>query len=213
MAEATLIEKSRKEGSWVVLQNCHLAESFMVRAAQRDFQPFPNKLIDGVNALPHHRTWLPAVRRVVVVSLSTLMPSMSTGRTRILGCGARRAPRPSSRRPYCRTASRWLLSRPKGLRANLVGSYSAAPIANPGYLESNSKPEKFRKLCYSLCIFHALLQEKIVWSARLVRDAVLKLNLNLNLIDCSYPHRNIPYGFNESDMLISLQQLFFLRRK
>ena len=49
---------------------------------------------------------------------------------------------------------------PKGLRANLVGSYSAAPIANPGYLESNSKPEKFRKLCYSLCIFHALLQER-----------------------------------------------------
>jgi dynein heavy chain len=49
---------------------------------------------------------------------------------------------------------------PKGLRANLVGSYSAAPIANEGYLESNSKPEKFRKLCYSLCIFHALLQER-----------------------------------------------------
>ena len=49
---------------------------------------------------------------------------------------------------------------PKGLRANLVGSYSAAPIANPGYLESNAKPEKFRKLTYSLCIFHALLQER-----------------------------------------------------
>jgi dynein heavy chain len=59
---------------------------------------------------------------------------------------------------------------PKGLRANLVGSYSAAPIANDGYLESNSKPEKFRKLCYSLCIFHALLQERrlygpLGWSA------------------------------------------------
>merc|ERR1712196_472715 len=76
---------------------------------------------------------------------------------------------------------------PKGLRANLVGSYSAAPIANEGYLESNSKPEKFRKLCYSLCIFHALLKERRLYGPL---------------------GWNIPYGFNESDMLISLQQVF-----
>ena len=76
---------------------------------------------------------------------------------------------------------------PKGLRANLVGSYSAAPIANDGYLESNSKPEKFRKLCYSLIFSTLYSKKKIVWPARLVRDAVLKLNLNLNLTDCSYP--------------------------
>ena len=76
---------------------------------------------------------------------------------------------------------------PKGLRANLVGSYSSAPLANDGYLESNAKPEKFRKLCYSLCIFHAVLQERRLYGPL---------------------GWNIPYGFNESDMLISLQQLF-----
>jgi dynein heavy chain len=123
VAEA-LIEKSRKEGSWVVLQNCHLAESFMTR-----FEEICDKLAEP---RPHEnfRLWC-------TTCPSPIFP------TAVLQNGIKMAIEP-----------------PKGLRANLVGSYSAAPIANPGYLESNSKPEKFRKLCYSLCIFHALLQER-----------------------------------------------------
>ena len=146
-----MIEKSRKEGSWVVLQNCHLAESFMTR-----FEEICDKLAEP---RPHEnfRLWC-------TTCPSPIFP------TAVLQNGIKMAIEP-----------------PKGLRANLVGSYSAAPIANPGYLESNSKPEKFRKLCYSLCIFHALLQERRLYGPL---------------------GWNIPYGFNESDMLISLQQLF-----
>merc|ERR1712072_347812 len=123
VAEA-LIEKSRKEGSWVVLQNCHLAESFMTR-----FEEICDKLAEP---RPHEnfRLWC-------TTCPSPIFP------TAVLQNGIKMAIEP-----------------PKGLRANLVGSYSAAPIANPGYLESNAKPEKFRKLCYSLCIFHALLIDR-----------------------------------------------------
>ena len=55
VAEA-LIEKSRKEGSWVVLQNCHLAESFMAR-----FEEICDKLSE------------PCVRGVLVCAIATSM--------------------------------------------------------------------------------------------------------------------------------------------
>jgi dynein heavy chain len=147
----TLIAKSRKEGSWVVLQNCHLAESFMTR-----FEAICESLSEP---RPHEnfRLWC-------TTCPSPVFP------TAVLQNGIKMAIEP-----------------PKGLRANLVGSYSAAPLVNKGYLESNTKPEKFRKLCYSLCMFHALLQERRLYGPL---------------------GWNIAYGFNESDMLISLQQLF-----
>ena len=74
---------------------------------------------------------------------------------------------------------------PKGLRANLVGSYSSAPLANDGYLESNAKPEKFRKLCYSLCIFHAVLQERRLYGP-------LGWNIPYGFNAVSYTHLTLP---------------------
>ena len=52
---------------------------------------------------------------------------------------------------------------------------------------------------FSRSVFFApRFRERSLRPARLVRDAVLKLNLNLNfavIVLC--PRRNIPYGFNE----------------
>ncbi|CAG0901217.1 unnamed protein product, partial [Cyprideis torosa] len=76
---------------------------------------------------------------------------------------------------------------PTGLKSNLLQSYSSPPISADGFLSTcPGKETTFAKLLFSLCFFHALVQER-----RRFGSAGF----------------NIPYGFNLSDLHISVQQL------
>ncbi|CAF1059358.1 unnamed protein product, partial [Brachionus calyciflorus] len=147
------IEEAIQYGHWVILQNCHLATSFL-----NDIERVCQNLTQRKETIkPEFRLWL--------TSYST----------------------PEFPVSVLENSIKITNEAPKGLRSNLLKIYLNDPISNSKYFNSCFNNDiKWKKLLFSLCFFHAVVEERkkygpIGW--------------------------NIPYEFNESDLNISIRQL------
>eukprot|EP00388_Colpodella_angusta_P005466 GDKJ01016880.1.p1 GENE.GDKJ01016880.1~~GDKJ01016880.1.p1 ORF type:complete len:924 (+),score=58.51 GDKJ01016880.1:362-2773(+) len=118
-----LFEDGLDNGKWVLLQNCHLATSWM---------PELERLVEGMSTRstpinPQFRLWL------------TSMPD-SHFPVAILQNGVKMTNEP-----------------PKGMRANVSRSVSSY---SDHYMDRCKKPQVFKRLIFSMCFFHALIQER-----------------------------------------------------
>lgn len=145
-AEA-LIKEAMERGMWILLQNCHLAPSWM---------PSLDRIIDAITLDKVHRDfrlWL------------TSMPSTKFPVT-ILQNGVKTTMEP-----------------PNGIKANLMRNYATF---NEEFLTNCTKAQEWKKLLFSLCFFHAVIQERRKFGAL---------------------GWNIPYEFTDGDLQICIRQL------
>ncbi|KAJ9459042.1 Dynein-1-beta heavy chain [Diplonema papillatum] len=151
------IYKAKGEGSWVLLQNCHLYSDWMPEM-QRIIETYSDENVrDDPKVLnPGFRLWL------------TSMPAAGF---------------PAA---VLQNGVKMVLEPPKGLRSNLLKSYTSDPISNPKFFSGCKKPREWKKLLFGLCFFHSAIQE---------RRAFGPLGWN------------IPYEFNDTDLRISIRQL------
>jgi len=133
-----LIHTATKTGDWVLLQNCHLAKSWMPRLESllasfneppRPDAPTSDLFIAGNSIHQSFRLFL------------TSFPA-SYFPVSILQNGLKLTNEP-----------------PKGLKANILRSYET--VLRDGILDScDKKPVEFRKLLFGLCFFHGVVQER-----------------------------------------------------
>ncbi|OON14263.1 ATPase family protein [Opisthorchis viverrini] len=149
-----LVQEGVHDGNWVFLANCHLSLSWM---------PQLDKIVERLGSEethPEFRLWLS----------SSPDPQFPIS---ILQAGIKMTTEP-----------------PKGLRSNMKRLYHLIKASyNAGFrcfiedqFTTCHKPEKYKKLLFSLCFFHSILLE---------RRKFLMLGWN------------IPYEFNDSDFEVS----------
>jgi dynein heavy chain len=124
------IKEGTQLGKWVLLQNCHLATSWM------------NTLETLVEGLSHNIVDAPSSQDEVHAFF----------RLWLTAC-----PSPSFPISTLQTSIKMTVEPPKGLRSALQRSYLSF---EEDWFESCTRPKEFKKLLFGLCFFHALILER-----------------------------------------------------
>lgn len=154
---AQMIDKAIKEGTWVVLQNCHLATSWMPsleRICEEIITPENthsnfryNNALHGENCsvISLYNAKEENFKQVYSVLFRLWLTSYPSDKfpVSILQNGLKMTNEP-----------------PKGIRANLLRSYLSHPISDPEFFGSSKKQTIWQKLLFGLTFFHALVQER-----------------------------------------------------
>lgn len=135
------IEQARKEGNWVILQNCHLAISWMPRL---------EKICQNMtfeNTHEQFRLWLTAYPTdKFPVSILQNGIKMTNESPKVLIIFLIKS-----------------LIYIKGLKSNLLRSYMSDPVSDMSFYNDVKKPREFKKLLFGLCFFHAMVQERVYY--------------------------------------------------
>lgn len=166
-----MIKSGIETGQWVVLQNCHLAVSWMKeldRICDEDI--IPNRTHESF------RLWLTSYP-----SNSFPISILQNGKSSV-NKKAFLSKVPLNSMPGIKMIN----EAPKGLGANLLRSYTMNPINDQEFYLSCKNNVGLKTLIFSLCFFHGIIQERRKYGSL---------------------GWNIPYEFNDSDLLISVMQL------